>query len=314
MSHSSSKIVQHEQRGSPSKFHIWGSLYMQYMLCVCVWNFSREVKLVPALPWQYFGNIWIYSVELLLPLVFRMSICLFFLCLLEKFYPFCSTISAGGWSMTQKSPTNEDASEVIVIWFWDAGITYLLLLIWHGDQRMFGYFLGSSCWKSCCFESAWNNHYHELGTERAISLIQVCILWWMSDKVPQGQGFDPEQPLPRGKHDWEKLNVEFTIFNLVIRLSNLPRVLLICQPFQMCISRVVVVEWWFSPIVSSFSTLSCHLGFWNLLDDCRVEPPCWKLSLNSSSCSSDRWTMGQTDGERCQVYRWFSFFLVFGEV
>ena len=25
--------------------------------CVCVWNFSREVKLVPALPWQYFGNI-----------------------------------------------------------------------------------------------------------------------------------------------------------------------------------------------------------------------------------------------------------------
>ena len=44
-------------------------------VCVCVWNFSREVKLVPALPWQYFGNIWIYSVELLLHLVFRMSIC-----------------------------------------------------------------------------------------------------------------------------------------------------------------------------------------------------------------------------------------------
>ena len=42
------------------------------------------------------------------------------------------------------------------------------------------------------------HHYHELGTERAISLIQVCILWWMSDKVPQGQGFDPEQPLSRG--------------------------------------------------------------------------------------------------------------------
>ena len=96
--------------------------------------------------------------------------------------------------------------------------------------------------ESCCLEFVWNNHYHELGTERAISLIQVCILWWMSDKVPQGQGFDPEQPLPRGKHDWEKQNVEFTIFNLVIRLSNLPRVLLICQPFQMCISRVVVVK------------------------------------------------------------------------
>ena len=57
----------------------------------------------------------------------------------------------------------------------------------------------------------------------------------MSEKVPQGQGFDPEQPLPRGKHDWEKLNVEFTIFNLVIRLSiSLLRVLLICRPFKMC--------------------------------------------------------------------------------
>ena len=30
--------------------------------------------------------------------------------------------------------------------------------------------------ESCCLEFAWNNHYHELGTERAISLIQVCVL------------------------------------------------------------------------------------------------------------------------------------------
>ena len=36
-----------------------------------------------------------------------------------------------------------------------------------------------------------------------------------------------------------KSNVEFTIFNLVIRLSNLPRVLLICQPFQMCMGSWV---------------------------------------------------------------------------
>ena len=28
--------------------------------------------------------------------------------------------------------------------------------------------------ESCCFEFTWNIHYHELGTERAISLIQVC--------------------------------------------------------------------------------------------------------------------------------------------
>ena len=89
--------------------------------------------------------------------------------------------------------------------------------------------------ESCCLEFAWNNHYHELGTERAISPIQVCILWWMSDKVPQGRGVDPVQLLSRRKYDWEKLNVEFTFFNLVIRLSiPLLRVLLICRPFQMC--------------------------------------------------------------------------------
>ena len=29
--------------------------------------------------------------------------------------------------------------------------------------------------ESCCLEFVWNNHYHELGTERAISLIQVCV-------------------------------------------------------------------------------------------------------------------------------------------
>ena len=62
----------------------------------------------------------------------------------------------------------------------------------------------------------------------------MCNLWWMSDKVPQGRDADPEQPLSRGQHDLDKSNVEFTFFNLVIRLSNLPRVLLICQPFQMC--------------------------------------------------------------------------------
>ena len=37
----------------------------------------------------------------------------------------CWNLRAGGWSMIQKSPTNEDASDVIVIWFRDAGITYL---------------------------------------------------------------------------------------------------------------------------------------------------------------------------------------------
>ena len=45
------------------------------------------------------------------------------------------------------------------------------------------------------------HHYHELGTERATSLIQVCNLWWMSDKVPQGRGVDPVQLLSRSKYD-----------------------------------------------------------------------------------------------------------------
>ena len=130
---------------------------------------------------------------------------------------------------------------VPVIWRKDAFFTYLQN---HWDLYMvinkcLVVFLWISFWKSCWFEFAWNIHYHELGTERAISLIQVCILWWMSDKVPQGQGFDPEQPLPRGKHDWEKLNVEFTIFNLVIRLSILPRVLPVYQPFKTCMGFLV---------------------------------------------------------------------------
>ena len=101
----------------------------------------------------------------------------------------------------------------------------------HGDETVL-WLPSFLSLESCCFESAWNNHYHELGTERAICLIQVCILWWMSDKVPQGRGVDPVQLLSRRKYDWEKLNVEFTIFNLVIRLSILlHRVLLICRPF-----------------------------------------------------------------------------------
>ena len=55
--------------------------------------------------------------------------------------------------------------------------------------------------ESCCFEFAWNILSHELGTERAINLIQVCNLWWMSDKVPQGRGVDPVQLLSRRMYD-----------------------------------------------------------------------------------------------------------------
>ena len=67
-------------------------------VCVCVCNFSREVKLVPELPWHYFGSISTYSVELLSHLVFRMSICFLFfvLVLAGKEFPYCNTILAGG--------------------------------------------------------------------------------------------------------------------------------------------------------------------------------------------------------------------------
>ena len=144
---------------------------------VCVWNFSREVKLVSALPWQYFGNIWIYSEELLLPLVFRMSICLFFLCLLKKLYPFCSTILAGGASSSfSLAPTKtlNAAGDIEADHFdvpantWDN--------LWHGDLVetlvMRASFLGF-CFKLLVpTHWRWNlHHYHELGTERAISLI-----------------------------------------------------------------------------------------------------------------------------------------------
>ena len=64
--------------------------------CVCVWNFSREVKLVPELPWHYFGSISTYSVEPLSHLVFRMSNCFFVLVLADKEFPYCNTILAGG--------------------------------------------------------------------------------------------------------------------------------------------------------------------------------------------------------------------------
>ena len=65
--------------------------------------------------------------------------------------------------------------------------------------------------ESCCFESAWNNDYHELGTERAIIPVKVCNLWWMSDKVPQGRGVDPVQLLSRRMYDSsnQRLNLHF---------------------------------------------------------------------------------------------------------
>ena len=43
-----------------------------------------------------------------------------------------------------------------------------------------------SCWKSCCFKSSWNHHYHEISTERAIIPVKVCVcvcVWAVSKDV-----------------------------------------------------------------------------------------------------------------------------------
>ena len=63
-------------------------------------------------------------------------------------------------------------------------------------------------------QNMWNMLSHEPGTERAISLIQVCNLWWMSDKVPQGRGVDPVQLLSRRKYDSsnQRLNLQTLIW------------------------------------------------------------------------------------------------------
>ena len=79
---------------------------------------------------------------------FHVSICL-------KFTFFLSNLQAGGWSMTQKSPTNEDASDVIVIWFRDAGITYLQ------DERF-------NCWQAVilpCFTARLNFTFRVISVE-----------------------------------------------------------------------------------------------------------------------------------------------------
>ena len=95
-----------------------------------------------------------------------------------------------------------------LIWFWDARITYLpifettfdlVILLKHWS---WGFSFLVFCFKLLLpNHNMWNILSHELGTERAISLIQVCNLWWMSDKVPQGRGVDPVQLLSRRMYD-----------------------------------------------------------------------------------------------------------------
>ena len=57
-------------------------------VCVCVWNFSREVKLVPALPWQYLA---IYE-----SIPWSCSYIWFFACPFVNFLVLAETVLAGG--------------------------------------------------------------------------------------------------------------------------------------------------------------------------------------------------------------------------
>ena len=96
------------------------------------------------------------------------------------------------------------ANEAIPQWGKHDLISHVYLLIFGIDMvinKCLVDFLWFSCWKSCCFEFAWNNHYHEIGTERARIPVKVCNLWWVSDKVPQGRGIDPVQLLSRRMYD-----------------------------------------------------------------------------------------------------------------
>ena len=103
--------------------------------------------------------------------------------------------------MTQKSPTNEDASEVIVIWFWDAGITYLpsrWISWWSTSVRLAFWFF---CFKLLVCTYKGTSSFMTSALD-ALVFVQVCNLWRVSDKVPQGRGDVSVQLLSRITPDY----------------------------------------------------------------------------------------------------------------
>ena len=155
---------------------------------VCVWNFSREVKLVPALPWQYFGNIWIYSVELLLPLVFRMSICLFFLVLAEKVLFIlqynlsrgqrcpCHFLCQRSW-MTCGKDINQGRLIYVPANIWDN--------LWHGDLVKTLVMRAPSlvCVSSCCFPIRIHGTFIIMNlAQNVLSVLYKCVCVCVSGK------------------------------------------------------------------------------------------------------------------------------------
>ena len=145
-------------------------------VCVCVELLKRSktcTSITLAIFWQYM-NLFRGAA---LTSGFSHVHLLIFLCLLKQFYPICSTILAGGASSSfSLAPTKtlNAAGDIEADHFdvpantWDN--------LWHGDLVetlvMRASFLGF-CFKLLVpTHWRWNmHHYHELGTERAISLI-----------------------------------------------------------------------------------------------------------------------------------------------
>ncbi len=112
------------------------------------------------------------------------------------------SFQAGGWSMTQKSPTNEDASDVIVIRFWDAGITYLLVSSrqlcpwWSLLKQVFVRFCLFR--SSCCFPLKNGNVLLHCDTWGVLFYLSVCEVVYV--EVEDGWGKNRAYVLAKWQH------------------------------------------------------------------------------------------------------------------
>ena len=92
--------------------------------------------------------------------------------------------------MTRKSPNNEDASEVIVIWFWDAGITYLpsrWISWWSTSVRLAFWF---SCFKLLVCNYTGTSSFMTSALDALVFVqvcvcVCVCVCWDYHRTVPQ---------------------------------------------------------------------------------------------------------------------------------
>ena len=206
--------------------------------CVCVWNFSIEVKLVPVLPLKrIFMTLYMehlrWEDEICFLVWFLKPTCLnnfgtagdgtfalgrwnLFSCVIFETNLFEQLWYSRGTGADLPIQSNEAMANQ-----WMGGlINHRYLLYGHDEGDVQTLVMRVFPSLGFCFkllvppQVRWNIHYHELGTERATSLIQVCNLWWMSDKVPQGRGVDPVQLLSRRKYDSssQRLNLQTLIW------------------------------------------------------------------------------------------------------